>query len=372
MNKDRLLNEFLKLISFDSPSYHEDDIAFYLFDKLKELGLEVSMDNAIEKLTNRKTKAGNIYGFLKGNIKGDPILFSSHLDTVKPALNKKAIIEDGIVKSDGIAVLGSDDATGIAEIIEMLTVIKENDLKHPDIEVVFFVAEEEFCKGSSVFDFSKIKSKIAYVFDLSGKVGNIAISAPSIISLEIKIHGKAAHAGFEPEKGISSIVIASNAISKIKLGRINEDTTINIGTISGGEGKNIIPKDTIITGEIRSMNHNFAIELVNNVKDVFISEANKLNGIIDFNYEENIYAYKIEPNDVVIKKYLDVINKLGYEKPELINTFGGSDNNNFNKNGIHGIVVSNAMNNIHTVDEYFELEEFYKAANICIALATKL
>lgn len=371
MNKDRLLNEFLKLISFDSPSYHEDEIAFYLYDRLKNLGLEVSMDNAIEKLTNRKTKAGNIYGYLKGNIDGEPILFSSHMDTVKPALNKKAIIENGIVKSSGESVLGSDDATGIAEIIEMLEVIKEENLKHPDIEIIFFVAEEEFCKGSSVFDFSKIKSKQAYVFDLSGKVGNIAISAPSIISFEINIKGKAAHAGFEAEKGISSILIAANAISKIKLGRINEETTLNIGTINGGVGKNIIPENTIITGEIRSMNHEYAINIINDIKNIFESEANILNGAIDFKYIENIFAYRIDKDDEIIKDYIDVINKLGYENPELINTFGGSDNNNFNKHGIHGIVVANAMNNIHTINEYFELEEFYKAANICISLATR-
>lgn len=371
MNKDRLLNEFKKLISFDSPSYYEDDIAFYLYNKLKELGLDVSMDNAIEKLTGRNTKAGNIYGYLKGNKKGDPILFSAHMDTVKPANNKKAIISNGKVISDGNSVLGADDVTGIAEIIEMLTVIKEDKLEHPDIEVIFFVAEEEFCKGSSVFDFTKVKSKNAYVFDLSGKVGNIAISAPSIISFEIIINGKASHAGFEPEKGISSIVVAANAISKLKLGRINEETTLNIGTINGGSGKNIIPEKTIITGEIRSMNHNYALELINNIKKIFEEEANKLNANIEFNYIENIYAYRIDKDDLIIKKYLDVINNLGYDKPQLINTFGGSDNNNFNKNGIHGIVVANAMNDIHTTHEYFELEEFYKAANICIALATR-
>ena len=371
MNKDRLLNEFKKLISFDSPSYYEDDIAFYLYDKLNELDLEVYMDNAIFKLTGRNTKAGNIYGFLKGNIKGDSLLFSAHMDTVKPANNKKAIISEGIVKSDGNSVLGADDVTGIAEILEMLTVIKENNLSHPDIEIIFFVAEEEFCKGSSVFDFSIVKSKYAYVFDLSGKVGNIAISAPSIISFEIVINGKASHAGFEPEKGISSILVGALAISRIKTGRINEDTTLNIGTINGGSGKNIIPERTIISGEIRSMNHVYALELVNDLKNVFTEEANKFNATIDFKYIENIYAYRIKEDDLVIKKYIEAIKKLGYENPKLINTFGGSDNNNFNKNGIHGIVVANAMNNIHTTDEYFELEEFYKATEICIALATR-
>ena len=371
MNKDRIIEEFKKLISFDSPSYYEDDIAFHLYYKLKSLGLDVYMDNALSKLTGRSTNAGNIYAYLKGNIDKEPILFSAHMDTVNPGKGKKAIIDDKYIRASNNQVLGADDVTGIVEILEMLTVIKEENLDHPDIEVVFFVAEEAFCKGSSVFDFNLIKSKIAYVFDLSGKVGNIAISAPSIISFDIIVKGKASHAGFEPEKGISSIVVASNVISKLKLGRINDDTTLNIGTINGGSGKNIIPEKTIISGEVRSMSHQYALSLINDLKETFINEANKFNASIEFNYVENIYAYRIDKDEYVIKKYLNVLKELGYEDIELVDTFGGSDNNNFNKNGIKGVVVANAMNDIHTTNEYFEIDEFIKATEICIALATR-
>ena len=370
INKERLLNEFNKLISFDSPSFFEDEIANYLFNKLKSLGLEVYMDNAINKLTGRNTNVGNIYAYLKGNIKGDPILFSAHLDTVEPSKNKKAVIENGIVKSSGKSVLGADDVTGICEIIETLETIKEKNLAHKDIEVVFFVAEEPFCKGSSVFDYSLLKSREAYVFDLHGKVGNIAVSAPSIFTFNVSIYGKAAHAGFEIEKGISSILIASNAISKIKLGRLSKNLTINIGTINGGVLKNVVPEVTNIVGEVRSTNHENGLKLLEKVKETFISEANKINGKIDFSIEENVNAYKITKSSKVIKDYLKVVNKLGYSDIEFIDTFGGSDNNNLNKHGISGVVVSNAMNSIHTTNEYFELNEFYKAAEICLGLAT--
>lgn len=371
MNKDRLLNEFLKLISFDSPSYNEDEIAFYLYDKLKELGLLVSMDNGIERLTNRKTKAGNIYGLLKGNIEGEPILFSSHMDTVNPAKGKKAIIENGIVKSNGNAVLGADDITGIAEIIEMLTVIKENNLKHPDIEVVFFVAEEPYCRGSSVFDFKRIKSKYGYVLDLSGDVGTIAIEAPSIYQFKIIINGKSAHAGFEPEKGISAIEIASKAISKLMLGRIDSNTTLNIGTINGGDGKNIIPNKVVVEGEIRSLDDNKALHIADIVKDIFEKEADNYNTNIDFELIEMIKSYKLNKNSIIINTYKDALSKIDNSNAKVITTFGGSDANNFNKNGIECAVISNAMKNIHTTEEYFELEDFYKAANILIALATR-
>ena len=371
INKDRILNEFNKLISFDSPSFYEDEIAKYLYNKLIDLGLEVYMDKAIEKLTGRTTDIGNIYGYLKGNIDKEPILFSAHMDTVEPSKNKKAIITGNVVRANGSSVLGSDDVTGIVEILEMLEQIKENNLDHPDIEVIFFVAEEPFCKGSSVFDFSRVKSKKAYVFDLHGKVGIIAVSAPSIFTFNVSIHGKSAHAGFEIEKGISSIKIASNAISKINIGRIDKETTINIGTINGGVLKNIVPETTTIVGEVRSSNHSKGLALLNDVKKVFQDEANKLGGTIDFNYEENVFAYRIDKDEEVVKDYLKVIDKLGYGNVELVDTFGGSDNNNLNKHGIKGIVVANSMNDIHTTHEYFEIDELYKAANICLALATQ-
>ena len=371
INKKRVIEEFNKLISFDSASFFEDDIANYLFNKLQSLGLKVHMDKAINKLTGRNTNIGNIYGYLKGTIDGEALLFSSHMDTVEPSKNKKAIIEGNVIKANGSSVLGSDDVTGIVEILEMLTQIKENNLAHPDIEVIFFVAEEPFCKGSSVFDYSKIKSKKAYVFDLHGKVGNIAVSAPSIFTFNVSINGKAAHAGFEIEKGISSIKIASNAISKLKLGRIDSETTINIGTINGGVLKNVVPELTTIVGEVRSSNHNKGLALLEDVKKVFIDEAKRLGGTIEFSYEENVFAYRISEDDEVVKDYLMVIEKLGYGKIDLVETFGGSDNNNLNKHGIKGVVVANAMNDIHTVHEYFDINEFYKACEICLELATK-
>ena len=340
INKGRIIDEFNKLISFDSLSFHEKNIYEYLINKLKSLGLKIIVDDAGKKLSNNNDSGNNIYAILEGNKKGEPILFSSHMDTVSPGINKKAIIDGDIIKSSGDTILGADDVTGIVSILEALNIIKENNLSHPDIEVVFFVAEEPYCKGSSVFDFNIIKSKIAYVLDLQGSVGTAAISAPSIFSFEIDVLGKSAHAGFEIEKGISSILISSEAISKIKFGRLDENTTLNIGTINGGDGKNIVPEKTIIKG------------------------------ISKFSYNEDIMAYKIDINSYVVKRYQNALNSLGYGKAILVDTFGGSDNNNFNKNGILGIVIANAMNNIHTKNEYFKISELIKSINITLKLMT--
>lgn len=370
INKERIINEFNKLISFDSLSFHEKNIYEYLINKLKSLGLKIIVDDAGKKLSNNNDSGNNIYAILEGNKKGEPILFSSHMDTVSPGINKKAIIDGDIIKSSGDTILGADDVTGIVSILEALNIIKENNLSHPDIEVVFFVAEEPYCKGSSVFDFNIIKSKIAYVLDLQGSVGTAAISAPSIFSFEIDVLGKSAHAGFEIEKGISSILISSEAISKIKFGRLDENTTLNIGTINGGDGKNIVPEKTIIKGELRSNNRIYALDILNNIKNVFDEVSKKYNGISKFSYNEDIMAYKIDINSYVVKRYQNALDSLGYGKAILVDTFGGSDNNNFNKNGILGIVITNAMNNIHTKNEYFKISELIKSINITLKLMT--
>ena len=368
INKNRMIEEFKKLASFDSESYHELLISNYLLDKLKSLGLDVNIDNSGFILNPNLESTGNIYGFLKGNIKGDSILLSAHMDTVAPGKNKKVIIEDNVVKSDGNSVLGADDITGIVSILETLEVIKENNLLHPDIEVVFFIAEEPYCRGSSLFDYNKIKSKHAYVLDLSGKVGTIASEAPSIYQFKATINGKSAHAGFEPEKGISAISIVALAISKLKLGRIDNDTTANIGLISGGTGKNIVPDKVILEGEIRSLDDKKAINEIKKIENTLIEEVNKFNASVKFELNEMIKSYKLKNDSYVIKKYQRALLKLNYGKPNIITTFGGSDANSFNKNGIECAVISNAMNDIHTTNEYFLVEEFVASAEIALEL----
>ena len=370
VNKERMINEFKNLIKFDSESFKELDISLYLFNKLKSLGLKVKIDDAGHKLYDNPKATGNIYGYLEGDKDLEPIILSSHMDTVSPGINKEAIIENDIAKSKGESVLGADDITGIVTILEVLTIIKEKKLRHPDIEVVFFIAEEAYCKGSSLFDYSILKSRHAYVFDLAGDVGTIAISAPSIVSIKITIEGKAAHAGFEPEKGISAILAYARFISKLKMGRIDSNTTLNIGTVEGGSGKNIIPNLVISEGEIRGMNDSKIKDIIDELADLLEKEVLPLGAKYKFEYNQNISSYKIDENNYVVRQYKKALNGLGYGNPKLIDTFGGSDNNNFNKNGIEGIVISNAMNKIHTKEEYFLISELLKSVNITLKLMT--
>lgn len=372
VNSDRIRLEFDKLVSFDSESFCEYEIKEYLKEKLISLGLSVTEDEAWKRLGNENPKsAGNLYGILKGNMSGDPILFSAHMDTVSPGNGKKAVWHpDGTVTSDGTTVLGADDLSGVVSIIEALKVIKEKSLPHPDIEVVFSVAEEPFCKGIAVFDFDVLKSKTAYVLDLTGSVGTAAVKAPTVFELDIAITGKAAHSGFAPEDGINALTIAANALSKLPTGHVDPDTTVNFGVIEGGTGKNIVPPSVHILGEIRSLVHEKAVAGTETIEKTFREEAKKLGGQIEFKAAEAIRAYDIAEDEPVRKRFDKAVFELKHEKPEYVTTLGGSDGNHLNKHGVRTIVIACAMNDVHTVYESSSISELCRCAELTLKLMT--
>lgn len=374
INKNRLVENFIKLTEFDSESFHEKEIAGYIKQKLIDLGLEVTEEGTDERyLPNHPESFPNIYGVLKGNVKGEPILFSAHLDTVAPGNQKKATVgADGVIKSDGSTVLGADDISGIVSILEALTVIREQNLKHPDIEVLFTVAEEPFCEGSRYYDFRRIRAKKAYVLDLVGTVGTAAVAAPSIISFEISVKGKAAHAGFAPEEGINALNIAVAALAERKTGYVEDDTTVNFGTISGGTGRNIVPAEVKIRGEIRSLRHERAMKEAEAIFESFRINARKAGGLAHCQAQEHIRAYRREENDAVVKHFEMAAKAAGIHETKRITTFGGSDGNRLNEHGIETIVLACAMENAHTTEEYTKTEELVKSARLTLKLMTTL
>ncbi|MCH5208327.1 MAG: M20/M25/M40 family metallo-hydrolase [Oscillospiraceae bacterium] len=372
ISADRIRAEFERLASFDSESYEEYDIKEYLKNRLVELGLEVCEDTAFKTFQVQSDRsAGNLYGSLKGNITGEPVLFSAHMDTVSPGKNKKLVWhDDGRVTSDKTTVLGADDISGLVSILEALQVIKEENLSHTDLEVVFSVAEEPFCKGIAAFDFDRVRSKIAYVLDLTGKVGTAAVRAPTILSMDIWLCGKAAHSGFSPEEGINALTIAANALSKLKTGRVDTDTTVNFGLINGGTGKNIVPDSVHIQGEIRSLIHEKALAQAEVIERTFREEARLIGGEVKFSTEENLLAYDISEDEPVRKRFEKAVSELFGEKAGFVATFGGSDGNYFNKNGIKAIVAANAMENVHTVFESTSISELVRSAELTLKLMT--
>lgn len=367
INRERITSEFVELVSIDAVSFREREMADRLTCKLRELGFETSEDAAGESLGGN---AGNIYGFLPGTGRGEPILLSAHMDTVEPGIGKRALVqEDGTITGDGSAVLGADDAAGLVEILEGIRSVRESGLPHGDVEVLFSIGEEAYIQGTNRFDFGKIRSRQAYVLDLSGDVGSAAIQAPSLISFKITVAGKASHAGFDPESGIHAIAAAGRAISEIKQGRVDEETTCNIGTISGGTAANIIPDRCVLSGEVRSFDHKKALAWVEKLRATFTRAAAEEGAAVSMETSVDLTAYRLDEKDRTVERFRDVCRRLGLPG-SLTATFGGSDNNNFARCGIRGVVLSCGMFQVHSVREYAKIEELVKGAELVAGLIT--
>ena len=371
INEKRLRENFIKLASIDSPSFGERFMADEIIISLKNLGFQVSEDKGNETYGSQ---AGNVYGFLKGTLSGEPLLFSAHLDTVEPSGKKKVRFhEDGKLTSEGDTVLGADDISGIVEILEAVEAILEEEKEHRDIEVLFTFAEEAFLKGSAVADYTKIKSKEAYVLDLEGEIGTYAIKAPTVVAFTATITGKAAHAGFAPADGIHAIKAMSEVIAMTPLGILNDagedGTRMNIGTIHGGLGKNIVPAQCVIEGEIRSLVHEKAMRQLFVFEEGLKETCEKYGTEYSLKYEAPCIAYQVDEFSDTVVRFRKACEAAGII-PNPVITFGGSDQNNFALNGINGIVTACGMHQVHSTKEFTYIQEIVNTTKLVYQLMT--
>ncbi|HVH96880.1 MAG TPA: M20/M25/M40 family metallo-hydrolase, partial [Bacillus sp. (in: firmicutes)] len=276
INQERLLNEFLELVQIDSETKYETEIAKVLKQKFSDLGVDVFEDDTTS-ITGHG--AGNLICNLPGTKEGvDMIYFTSHMDTVIPARGVKPQVKDGYVVTDGTTILGADDKTGISVMLETIRVLKENNIPHGHIQFIITVGEESGLVGAKALDQSLVKAKYGYALDSDGKVGNIIVAAPTQAHIKATILGKTAHAGVAPEKGVSAITIASKAISRMSLGRIDEETTANIGRFAGGQQTNIVCDHVEILAEARSLIPEKMHAQVQNMKEAFEGAAEEMGG----------------------------------------------------------------------------------------------
>ena len=365
ISPERVTAEFAALVSIDSPSFEEKQMGEYLKSKLISLGFSVSQDDAGEKLGGN---CGNIHAFLTGTAGGEPVLFCAHMDTVEPSRGKRAVVgENGVITSGGTTVLGADDCAGITAILEAARILREQGLPHRPVEVLFTVAEEPYCRGAEQFDFSRIRAREAYVLDLTGPVGSAAYAAPTILSFAAAVAGKSAHAGFAPENGVHAIAAAANAVAGLRMGRIGDDTTLNVGIISGGVSTNIVPDRCIVRGEIRSYSHAKALEQAELVKKHFEKAAGALGASVEFEFRCGCEAYETPLSHPVAERFQRACEKQGLPV-SLEKTFGGSDNNHLAKHGIAGLVIATAMNHCHSCSEYTTVEELCRITGLTVRL----
>jgi len=367
VNQSRLLDTFKKLVSIDSLSLQERQMADHLTATLEQLGFTVREDDASQKLGGT---AGNLHAILPGTLDLPPLLFSCHMDTVEPGIGKQAVLHpDGKITSEGDTILGADDCTGIAAILEAIRAIREQGLPHRPIEILFSVAEEIYCRGIGVFDMSALQSKEAYILDLTGHVGTAADRAPTIITFTVLIKGRPAHAGFAPEEGIHAIRAASTAISRLELGHVGREMTVNIGKIEGGSATNVVPEICIVKGELRSFDEDQAGAQLNTIYATFHQAAEELGATADIEEEQISAAYVIDETHPAVIRFRDACGQIGVPFT-LAPTHGLSDFNALHKAGLRGLCIANAMEKCHGTEEYTTVDELERIANLIFTLMT--
>ena len=356
VNRERIIEEFMELVQIDSETRKEREINNYLKNKLEALGLTVFEDEAGEKIGGN---AGNLIAELPGKKEGLRVLLCAHMDTVQPGKGVKPILENGIIRSQGETILGADNKSGICAILEMLRVIKEENLEHGPIQIVFTVAEEGGLNGSKNLDQKLLKADLAYVLDSDGSAGEIIVQAPAQKSLLAKIKGKAAHAGIAPEEGVSAIQIAARGIAKMKLGRIDEETTANIGVIKGGKATNIIPDLVELEGEARSLKREKLEKQCQHMVDCLQQAAQELGGQIEAKVELVYPEINLDEKEMVVLLAKKAAENLGFPV-KLEKTGGGSDANILNGYGIPTANLGCGMKKVHTTEEYITVEDLVK------------
>jgi tripeptide aminopeptidase len=362
IDEDRLTNTFLELVRIDSPSGHEEAIARDLMARLKALGLAVTRD-----------ATGNLITRLDGTGEGKidaPLLLSAHMDTVGADTGIQPVIKDGVIRSDGTTILGGDDKSGVAAILEMLTVLTEEELAHPPLEVAFTVSEEVGLVGSKALDMGQLCAREGIVLDAGGAVGTVVVSAPYQDKLFATVHGRAAHAGTEPERGINAIRVAAEAVAAMPLGRIDEETTANVGVIRGGVATNIVPHKVELHCEARSRDEAKLVAQMQAMRAALEEAAARHEAKVDLQQERSYDGFKLSPETPIVKRAVAAIEAMGLT-PLLLPSGGGSDANIFAAQGIATINLSTGMAEVHTVNEHIAVEDMTLSAQLLLRIVTR-
>jgi tripeptide aminopeptidase len=373
INRDRLAKTFTDLVRINSVSRKEGAIAKVLCEMLESMGAEVLEDNAGEKIGS---DTGNIIAKFKGTEKAaPPLLLNAHIDTVTPGENIKVLFSDDTFRSDGTTILAADDKSAVAILLEALTILKEQNLKHGPLEVVLTICEEIGLLGAKHLDYSMVTAKFGYSIDATDVEG-IVTRAPGANRLRVDVHGRDAHAGAAPEKGINAIQIAARAIANMDLGRIDEETTANMGIISGGKATNIVPDLVTVEGEVRSHDVNRLEEETKKIVAAFEHEVAVYknsnpsdDGLpkVDISVESDFPHMNVPEEHLVVQLAREAADKIGY-KLSCKTSGGGSDANIFAGNGIVTGVLGTGMRDMHTVRESVRLSDMVQGAELILAI----
>ena len=356
---DRLLETFLTILRIDSYHPHEDPVIDALRPQLERVGVQLRVD-----------EHRNVLGYWPGRgalRDREPILLCAHTDTVRPTPQMEPVVRDGSVHSDGSSVLGADDKAAVAAIVEALAAIEDAGVPHGPAEVLFTVGEDVGHIGSKAFDVTPVRSKMAFVPDADGPVGGIMLAAPWSESTTVVFQGRAAHAGMEPENGRSAVSMVAQSVQSMRLGRVDEETTANVGVIAGGEAINIIPPEAELKFNVRSLDKKKYENLSAEMLDCCRQAASQFEGQIDVVPINAVAGFRFEPNAPIVRRAEAAMKAAGV-KPWQSVTCGGSDANELNEKGLPTIVISVGYKDIHSNKESMPIDDLNRLAEVCAGL----
>lgn len=373
INQERIKNLLLELVQIDSHSRKEREVAQRIKIYCEKMGAQVEIDDAGEKVGGN---TGNVIARFAGNIpNAQPIMMSAHMDTVVPGEGVKPVVEGDIIRTDGTTVLGGDDKSGCAVIIEVIRCLQEQNIPHTPIEAIFSICEEVGLLGAKNVDVSKLKSKYGIVFD-SDDPGFLFTKGPSSNHMEFRVHGLESHAGVAPEEGISAIKVAAEGIAAMKLGRIDQETTANIGQIEGGMATNIIPNLAVLKGEARSHSEEKleaqTQHMLKCLQDAAARYEVSVNGkttqaSVEAQIERDYSSMDVPDGSHVVQLVIQAARRMGLDVKTMASG-GGCDANVFNRKGIECANLGTGMRAIHTVKEWLDVKDMYASAEMTLEI----
>ena len=359
-----MLELFLELASLRSPPGEERAVADVVSAYVRDLGLEVDEDDAGAAVGST---IGNLYTRVEPTAEGVPIFLCAHLDTVPPDGSLEPVVEDGVVRNAGGTILGADDKSAVAVMLEATRRVLAENRPHAGIELLFTPKEEVGLLGAAAFDHTRLHGQVGYVYDQAAPIGEIILGAPYSQAMQVRFHGRASHSGMYPEEGRSAIAAAARAIADLRLGRVDDETTANVGTIQGGTAGNIVPEWCSFDAEARSHDERKLADLVQEMLETFAFAASLADCEVETSVKKSYRGYRFKRDDPVVRLAATVLERSGYP-PTYGLSGGAADANVFNERGLPCLNLANGMTSIHTPDEHIAVDDLDKMVEVTLAL----
>ncbi len=365
MPDDELVALFTDLAAVPSPPGEERDVADRVSSYLRDLGLEVSEDDAGERIGST---AGNLYARVEpSGDGGTPLFFCAHLDTVPPEGAIEPVVEDGVIRNAAGTILGADNKAAVAVMLAATRRVLSENRPHAGIELLFTPKEETGLHGAAAFDHERLRARVGYVYDQAAPIGEVILGAPYAHALEMHFHGRAAHAGMYPEEGRSAIAAAAKAIADLRLGRVDEESTANVGLIKGGTAANIVPERCSFVAEARSHDPQKLADLVRDMVESATFAAGLEDCQVETEVRKSYSGYRFKRDDFVVRLARAALERTGHQ-PSLELSGGAADANVFNERGLHCVNLANGMAEIHTPNEHIAVSALEEMVDVTLAL----